>query len=114
MAIELHVGDVGIPFDVILVDEDKGEAVDFSGASATILFQSPAGPLLTREGEPVVITLRVVGVPITLPGVRYYLQEGDLTVPGTWRFQVRYEDDDEVKYGPVAKFKVKINLPLEL
>jgi hypothetical protein len=105
MAFELHIDDVGVPFDVVLADGDDS-IVDFASASAiTFLFQNPDGDFFTRVASPVLID----GV----PGARYYLEPSDLTVGGTWRAQVKLEFPGEVVYTPIFKFKVKVNLPLE-
>lgn len=106
MPFEMHVGNAGIPFDVVLADGDDA-IVDFSQASAiTFLFQDPDGGFFTRDASPVLLD----GV----PGARYYLDPSDLTVEGTWRSQVKLEYPGVVVYSPIFKFKVKVNLPLEL
>jgi hypothetical protein len=106
--VDLHVGDVGVPIQITVVDANGDPIPDLTSAdSIELLMQKPIdGSFVVRDAECVLAD----GVSV----VRYTLADGDLDQAGRWRLQLRIEIGGDVKYTDVAKVKVYANLPLEV
>lgn len=75
---DIHVNDIGTALDLTITE--SGAAVDVSGVGAAqIKLRSPEGRVLTKTA-----TFVTDG---TDGKVRYTTQSGDLSAPGTWRWQ---------------------------
>lgn len=106
--LNLHVGDVGVPFEVTPLEAD-GTPLDLSNATLfEYRFQKPDGSFFTRTGTWVVVDGEGV--------VRYYFAADDLDQNGTWGFQLRieFDDGDVIVYSDTVKIKILSNLPKEV
>lgn len=101
MASEIHYGDIGVNFNITVMN---GTAVlDVSNAnSINIIFQKPDGSDLTKTA-----TLVTNG---TDGNIRYTSVSGDLDQIGTWQIQARVNFGASVFSTDIQKFKVYRNI----
>ena len=101
MASEIHYGDIGVNFNITVMN---GTAVlDVSNAnSINIIFQKPDGSDLTKTA-----TLVTNG---TDGNIRYTSASGDLDQIGTWQIQARVNFGASVFSTDIQKFKVYRNI----
>ena len=101
MASEIHYGDIGVNFNITVMN---GTAVlDVSNAnSINIIFQRPDGSDLTKTA-----TLVTNG---TDGNIRYTSVSGDLDQVGTWQIQARVNFGASVFSTDIQKFKVYRNI----
>ena len=101
MASEIHYGDIGVNFNITVMN---GTAVlDVSNAnSINIIFQKPDGSDLTKTA-----TLVTNG---TDGNIRYTSVSGDLDQVGTWQIQARVNFGASVFSTDIQKFKVYRNI----
>lgn len=101
MASEIHYGDVGVNFNITVMN---GTAVlNVSGADDIyIIFQKPDGSDLTKTA-----TLVTNG---TDGNIRYTSVSGDLDQVGTWQIQARVDFGASVFSTDIQKFKVYRNI----
>lgn len=101
MASEIHYGDIGVNFNITVMN---GTAVlDVSNAnSINIIFQKPDGSDLTKTA-----TLVTNG---TDGNIRYTSVSGDLDQIGTWQIQARVDFGASVFSTDIQKFKVYRNI----
>jgi hypothetical protein len=101
MASEIHYGDIGVNFNITVMN---GTAVlDVSNADDIyIIFQRPDGSDLTKTA-----TLVTNG---TDGNIRYTSVSGDLDQVGTWQIQARVDFGASVFSTDIQKFKVYRNI----
>jgi hypothetical protein len=101
MASEIHYGDIGVNFNITVMN---GTAVlNVSNAnSINIIFQRPDGSDLTKTA-----TLVTNG---TDGNIRYTSVSGDLDQIGTWQIQARVNFGASVFSTDIQKFKVYRNI----
>lgn len=101
MASEIHYGDIGVNFNITVMN---GTAVlNVSNAnSINIIFQKPDGSDLTKTA-----TLVTNG---TDGNIRYTSVSGDLDQVGTWQIQARVNFGASVFSTDIQKFKVYRNI----
>lgn len=101
MASEIHYGDIGVNFNITVMN---GTAVlNVSNAnSINIIFQKPDGSDLTKTA-----TLVTNG---TDGNIRYTSVSGDLDQVGTWQIQARVDFGASVFSTDIQKFKVYRNI----
>lgn len=101
MASEIHYGDIGVNFNITVMN---GTAVlNVSNAnSINIIFQKPDGSDLTKTA-----TLVTNG---TDGNIRYTSVSGDLDQIGTWQIQARVNFGASVFSTDIQKFKVYRNI----
>ena len=101
MASEIHYGDIGVNFNITVMN---GTAVlNVSNAnSINIIFQKPDGSDLIKTA-----TLVTNG---TDGNIRYTSVSGDLDQIGTWQIQARVNFGASVFSTDIQKFKVYRNI----
>ena len=101
MASEIHYGDIGVNFNITVMN---GTAVlDVSNADDIyIIFQRPDGSDLTKTA-----TLVTNG---TDGNIRYTSISGDLDQVGTWQIQAKVDFGASVFSTDIQKFKVYRNI----
>ena len=101
MASEIHYGDIGVNFNITVMN---GTAVlNVSNAnSINIILQKPDGSDLTKTA-----TLVTNG---TDGNIRYTSVSGDLDQIGTWQIQARVNFGASVFSTDIQKFKVYRNI----
>ena len=101
MASEIHYGDIGVNFNITVMN---GTAVlDVSNADDIyIIFQRPDGSDLTKTA-----TLVTNG---TDGNIRYTSVSGDLDQIGTWQIQAKVDFGASVFSTDIQKFKVYRNI----
>jgi hypothetical protein len=101
---QVQQDDVGVLFRLTIVDQD-GIVVDLSNASLKqFIFQKTDGTILT--GTASFVTNGVDGK------IQYSMQDGDLSVIGTWKYQAFVAVGSSSLYTTIGKFKVLKNLPI--
>jgi len=99
---EIHVGDVGTAFRFVVKDE-QGAVMDLSAASVLkIFFDKPSSAVLEKTA-----TLVTDG---TDGQIQYVTRAGDLSEPGTWKYQGYIVVPSGVWWTDIHKFKVYANL----
>ena len=99
---EIHVGDVGTNFVVILYDPNS-ELVDLSGATdITVRFRNPSGESADKEAE-----LFSDG---TDGKILYVLEDGDIDISGTWSYQVIVTTVTGLWHTNIVNFTVYPNI----
>ena len=101
MASEIHYGDIGVNFNITVMN---GTAVlNVSNAnSINIILQKPDGSDLTKTA-----TLVTNG---TDGNIRYTTVSGDLDQVGTWQIQAKVDFGASVFSTDIQKFKVYRNI----
>jgi hypothetical protein len=101
MASEIHAGDIGVVFNITIMN---GTAVlNVSNAnSISIIFQKPDSSDLTKTA-----TLTTNG---TDGKIKYTTVAGDLDQIGTWQIQARVNFGASVFSTDIQKFKVYRNI----
>jgi hypothetical protein len=101
MASEIHYGDIGVNFNITVMN---GTAVlDVSNAnSINIIFQKPDNSDLIKTAS--LITDGTDG------NIRYTTVSGDLDQIGTWQIQARVDFGASVFSTDIQKFKVYRNI----
>jgi hypothetical protein len=101
MASEIHVGDIGVVFNITIMN---GAAVlNVSNAnSISIIFQKPDGSDITKTAA--LVTNGTDGK------IKYTTISGDLDQVGTWQIQARVDFGASVFSTDVQKFKVYRNI----
>jgi len=101
MASEIHYGDIGVNFNITVMN---GTAVlNVSNASSiSIIFQKPDGSDLIKTA-----TLVTDG---TDGNIRYTSVSGDLDQIGTWQIQAKVNFGASVFSTDIQKFKVYRNI----
>ena len=101
MASEIHYGDIGVNFNITVMNGTA--ALNVSNAnSINIIFQKPDGSDLTKTA-----TLVTNG---TDGNIRYTSVSGDLDQVGTWQIQARVDFGASVFSTDIQKFKVYRNI----
>jgi hypothetical protein len=103
MAAEIHVGDVGLAFQIDVVDE-TGTIVDISSATLMeIRFALPDGSVVVQTAS--LVTDGKDGQ------MHYVTLDGDLSQSGNWKMQGYVELNPSQKlYTDITKFKVFANI----
>lgn len=101
MASEIHYGDIGVNFNITVMN---GTAVlDVSNAdSISIIFQKPDSSDLIKTAS--LITDGTDG------NIRYTTVSGDLDQVGTWQIQAKVDFGASVFSTDIQKFKVYRNI----
>lgn len=101
MASEIHYGDIGVNFNITVMN---GTAVlDVSNAdNISIIFQKPDGSDLIKTAS--LITDGTDG------NIRYTTIVGDLDQVGTWQIQAKVDFTASVFSTDIQKFKVYRNI----
>jgi hypothetical protein len=101
MASEIHYGDIGVNFNITVMN---GTAVlNVSNANnISIIFQKPDGSDLTKTAS--LITNGTDGK------IKYATVAGDLDQIGTWQIQARVDFGASVFSTDIQKFKVYRNI----
>lgn len=101
MASEIHAGDIGVKFNITVMN--GAVPLDVSNANNIyIIFQKPDGSDLTKTA-----TLVTNG---TDGNIRYTSVSGDLDQIGTWQIQARVDFGASVFSTDIQKFKVYRNI----
>lgn len=101
MASEIHYGDIGVNFNITVMNGDA--ALNVSNAeSINIIFQKPDGSDLIKTA-----TLITDG---TDGNIRYTTVDGDLNQTGTWQIQAKVDFGSSVFSTDIQKFKVYRNI----
>jgi hypothetical protein len=98
----IHVGQVGLPF-TLLINED-GNAVDVSTATSvkTIIFVQPDGATVTKAAN--FLTTGIDGK------ITYTTIAGDLSLPGVWTIQGYVETATQKLWTDELQFLVHRNV----
>lgn len=101
----LYVGDHGIPFEVQVKSFDSKVLSLKEADFYQFMFQRPQeSTIITRQ--PGFLYNGEDGILV------YHMTEDDLSVYGTWRFQLMLGFNGDVKLSEIQKFKVRQSLPL--
>lgn len=101
MSDEIHVGDVGTEFRILIMDGDV--VVDLSTAVTTqIVFRKP--DLTQLIVDAVFYTDGTDGI------IKYNTVDGDLDQSGQWRLQAYVEVGSAKYYSSIGSFRVHCNI----
>jgi hypothetical protein len=101
MASEIHYGDIGVNFNITVMNGDA--VLNVSNAnSISIIFQKPDSSDLTKTAS--LVTNGTDGK------IKYTTVAGDLDQIGTWQIQARVDFGASVFSTDVQKFKVYRNI----
>lgn len=101
MASEIHYGDIGVNFNITVMNDTV--PLDVSNAdNIYIIFQKPDGSDLTKTAA------------LTTDGtdgkIKYTTVDGDLDQVGTWQIQAKVDFGASVFSTDIQKFKVYRNI----
>jgi hypothetical protein len=101
MASEIHYGDIGVNFNITVMNDTV--PLDVSNANDIyIIFEKPDGTDMIKNA--VLITDGTDG------NIRYTTVAGDLDQIGTWQIQAKVDFGSSVFSTEIQRFKVQRNL----
>jgi hypothetical protein len=101
MASEIHAGDIGVKFNITVMNGTS--VLDVSNANSIyIIFQKPDSTDLTKTA--------VLATDGTDGKIKYTTVSGDLDQIGTWQIQARVDFGASVFSTDIQKFKVYRNI----
>lgn len=99
---DIHVGDVGTMFKLVVKDEND-EIVPLDDAtSLTVVFALPDKTVMEKTGE--LFSDGLDGI------VKYVTKVGDISKSGTWKIQAIIGKLSGLWHSEIVKFKVDANL----